>query len=245
VSLPIIIAPSLLAADIMHLGEELRRAEASGADWLHLDIMDGCFVPNMTIGPPIISAIAKNTYLPLDVHLMIERPLRYLKDYIQAGASMITFHIEAIAPGRIQHGSGFVAEDKGSVDFQELDRLVGLARSHGKRVGLAINPGTPPQVISEICDKVDMVVVMSVWPGFGGQRFIKDVTGKINQLRKMLPEHMIEVDGGIEEGVIWDAAAAGANVFVAGTATFQRPDMKQAVHNLRIKAMEAWHYGRV
>jgi len=216
---PIRIAPSLLSADFARLGEHLRAAEDAGADLHHVDVMDGHFVPNITLGPPVVRAIRKATRLPLDCHLMIQRPLAYARAFAEAGADGITFHVEAKDPAR----------------------EVALAiRDLGKRVGVALNPDTAVERILPVLDLVDMVLVMSVFPGFGGQPFMPEVLAKTEALRRVHGfEGDIEMDGGIHPGTVEACAAAGANVLVAGTAVYGEEDMAAAIRTLRERAQGA------
>jgi ribulose-phosphate 3-epimerase len=201
------IAPSVLAADFTRLGSEVKAAEAGGADYIHLDVMDGLFVPNISFGTPVIAAVRHCTSLPLDVHLMIERPERYLETFAAAGASILTVHVETCP---------------------HLHRTIQLIRQLGVRPGVTLNPATPLETLSEILPDVSLVLVMTVNPGFGGQSYIDSMTMKIRRLKRMLAETgstaEIEVDGGVgvdNAGVI---AEAGAKVLVAGTAIFRHPD---------------------
>jgi ribulose-phosphate 3-epimerase len=198
------IAPSILSADFARLADAVHTAEEAGADWIHVDVMDGHFVPNITIGVPVVAALRRVTKLPLDVHLMIERPDRYVDAFADAGADWLTVHQEADV---------------------HLHRTVERIRQKGVRPGVSINPGTPAAVLSEILPYVDMVLVMSVNPGFGGQRFIPTTTQKIATLRRQLDERglwpiEIEVDGGITPQTAPEVIAAGATVLVAGAAVF-------------------------
>jgi ribulose-phosphate 3-epimerase len=197
------IAPSILSADFARLGESIAEAEAAGADWIHVDVMDGHFVPNITIGLPVLSAIRKVTKLPLDVHLMIERPERWVEAFADAGADWLTVHVEA---------------------ERHLHRTVQAIRQHGARPGVSLNPGTPASALDEILPYVDLVLVMSVNPGFGGQQFIETSTSKIAALRRALDERgleiEIEVDGGISPVTAQRVVEAGASVLVAGAAVY-------------------------
>ncbi len=200
------IAPSILSADFARLGEQVREAEAAGADWIHVDVMDGHFVPNLTIGPPIIRALRPVTHLPLDVHLMIERPELLIPDFANAGADRITVHVETCP---------------------HLHRTVQLIRELGLRPGVTLNPSTPLATLEEILPYVDLVLVMSVNPGFGGQSYIPGSTAKIAQLRCMLDALdltgvELEVDGGIKPDNAAEVVAAGATVLVAGSAIFNQ-----------------------
>jgi ribulose-phosphate 3-epimerase len=214
------IAPSLLSSDFARLGDHLREAEAAGADLHHVDVMDGHFVPNFTIGPPVVKAIRKATRIPLDCHLMIERPLTYAKAFADAGADSITFHVEAKDPPA------------------EVAKAI---RALGKRVGVALNPDTPVERVVPILDLVDMVLVMSVFPGFGGQKFMGEVLPKVEALRgthRFTKD--VEMDGGINLDTISLCAAAGANVLVAGTAVYGEKDLGAAVRSLRERADGAY-----
>jgi ribulose-phosphate 3-epimerase len=198
------IAPSILSADFARLADAVQTAEEAGADWVHVDVMDGHFVPNITIGVPVVAALRRVTKLPLDVHLMIEQPSRYVDAFIDAGADWLTVHQEADV---------------------HLHRTVERIRQQGAHPGVSINPATPAPALSEILPYVDMVLVMSVNPGFGGQRFIPTSTQKIHALRRELDERglwpiEIQVDGGITPATAGDVVAAGATVLVAGAAVF-------------------------
>ncbi|HSL48859.1 MAG TPA: ribulose-phosphate 3-epimerase [Candidatus Deferrimicrobiaceae bacterium] len=208
------IAPSILSADFAALGEAIARVEAAGADLLHVDVMDGHFVPNLTIGPPVIESIRKRTRLPLDVHLMIEEPERWVETYIKSGADYVTVHVEASA---------------------HLARTLTLIREAGARSGVALNPSTPPEVLQYVLDDLDLVLVMSVNPGFGGQSFIPTAYEKIRRLRAMLADRpvLISVDGGVKADNAGPLALAGATVLVAGSAIFGAPDPGAAVTALR------------
>jgi ribulose-phosphate 3-epimerase len=216
---PVRIAPSILASDFGRLAAEVQAVERGGADWIHVDVMDGHFVPNLTIGPTVVKAVRRATALPLDVHLMIEAPERSLADYAAAGADRIGVHVETCP---------------------HLHRTVQQIRGLGKKACVVLNPATPAASIELVLGDVDQVLVMSVNPGFGGQSFIESVLPKLAQLRRWIDERELaielEVDGGISPDTIERAARAGANVFVAGTAVFGEPDYQAAIADLRKRA---------
>jgi len=216
------IAPSILSADFARLGEEIAAVDAAGADYIHVDVMDGHFVPNITIGPLIVDAVRKVTQKPLDVHLMIENPDLYIPDFAKAGADIIVVHEEAVA---------------------HLHRTVQLIKSLGKKAGVSINPATPVSSLEVVLDELDLVLVMTVNPGFGGQSFIDACLPKIEQLRTMIEKRglqtELEVDGGVKVDNIGKVAAAGAEVFVAGSAVFNAPDYRQTIAALRENALVA------
>lgn len=201
-----LISPSILSADFARLGEEVRALEAAGADWIHVDVMDGHFVPNMTIGPLVVEACRRATSLPLDVHLMIEQPERYLEAFAKAGANRLTVHVETCP---------------------HLHRTLQFIRDLGVKPGVTLNPGTPAVAIREVLPLVDLVLVMTVNPGFGGQQFISSTLKKITEIRAQLEEigssAWLEVDGGVAENTLPALLAAGANAFVAGNAVFRHP----------------------
>jgi ribulose-phosphate 3-epimerase len=210
------IAPSILSADFTKLGEEIKAVEKAGADYIHIDVMDGHFVPNITVGPMIVKATNKATDLPLDVHLMIENPERYIDDFFKAGSDLITVHAETVT---------------------HLHRLLGVIRDAGLKAGAALNPATPLSSIEHVLNNLDMVVLMTVNPGFGGQSFIPEVLPKIKELKKIIAqkgmEIDIEVDGGINVENIAQVAQAGANVFVAGNAIFGSRDYAETIALMR------------
>lgn len=202
----ILLSSSILSSDFTRLGEQIREAEVAGVDWIHVDVMDGMFVPNISMGPFIVEACRRATALPLDVHLMIDRPERYIEDFIRAGANHVTVHIE---------------------NAPHVARTLQSIRELGAAPGIVINPGTPAASIEAVLELIDMVLVMSVNPGFSGQSFILNTPRKIAQVRAMLDaagsQAYIEVDGGITAKTLPACAAAGANVFVAATAIFKHP----------------------
>jgi ribulose-phosphate 3-epimerase len=212
------IAPSILSADFTRLGEEIRAVEAAGADWIHADIMDGHFVPNITFGPMVVEAVRRVTRLPIDVHLMISEPERYIADFAKAGADYISVHVETCI---------------------HLHRTVQLIRDAGARPGVVLNPATPLEALQWILEYADLVLVMSVNPGFGGQAFIANSIEKIQRLRQMIMEKrlttLIEIDGGVSDKTIGNIAAAGADVFVAGSAIFGSRDYAAAIRGLRAR----------
>ncbi|MCA1028426.1 ribulose-phosphate 3-epimerase [Cytobacillus sp. FSL W7-1323] len=210
------IAPSILSADFSKLGEEILDVERGGADYIHVDVMDGHFVPNITIGPLIVEAIRPITNLPLDVHLMIENPDQYIPSFASAGADIITVHAEAC---------------------KHLHRTIHLIKSLGVKAGVVINPATPVEAIKHVITDVDMVLLMTVNPGFGGQSFIENVLPKIAEVKEWSktsnPSLEIEVDGGVNEETAKKCIAAGANVLVAGSAVYNKQDRKEAIARLR------------
>ena len=215
-SRPVRIAPSILSADFAVLRDELASVERGGADWVHVDVMDGRFVPNITIGPLIVQAVKRSTALPLDVHLMIVEPERYVPEFVHAGATTVGVHVETCP---------------------HLHRNLAQIREAGARACVVLNPATPAIAVEPVLGDVDQVLVMTVNPGFGGQKFISSMLGKIQQLRRWIDERgldvALEVDGGIGPETIGAAARAGADVFVAGTAVFGARDRAAAIAELR------------
>ena len=213
------IAPSILSADFSRLGDEIRAIERGGADYVHIDVMDGHFVPNITIGPLVVDAVRRVTDLPLDVHLMIENPDRYIPDFVKAGADIVTVHQEAVP---------------------HLHRTVQLIHSLGKRAGVSINPATPVSTLDVILEELDLVLIMSVNPGFGGQGFIPACLPKIEELRSQIDRRglavELEVDGGVKTDNIGLIAGAGADVFVAGSAVFGDADYAATIARLKENA---------
>ena len=213
---PVEIAPSILAADFACLGDGIRAVERGGAAMLHVDVMDGHFVPNISIGVPVVTSLRKATRLPLDVHLMIENPELYIQAFAEAGADMISVHEEATP---------------------HLDRALNLIREHGCQPGAVINPATPVAALSEVLGILDHVLVMSVNPGFGGQKFIPYALGKIRELKRIREGYnrsfRIEVDGGVGPENVGDLVRAGAEILVAGTSIFHTPDAAEAVRTLK------------
>jgi ribulose-phosphate 3-epimerase len=215
---PVVISPSILSADFSRLGEEIKAADQAGADWIHVDVMDGRFVPNITIGPLIVQAIRPFTEKPLDVHLMIVEPEKYVADFAKAGADIISVHAE--------HNAS-----------PHLHRTLGQIKELGKQAGVVLNPSSPLALIEHVLDLCDLVLIMSVNPGFGGQSFIASMVSKIRDLRTMCDERgldpWIEVDGGLKVNNTWQVLEAGANAIVAGSAVFNAPDYAAAIEGIR------------
>ena len=211
------IAPSILSADFANLERDIHNIEENGADWVHVDVMDGIFVPNISIGIPVVKAIRPVTDLPLDVHLMIDRPIRYIEEFVKAGADWITIHIEADQPQNT---------------LAALDKI----RELGCKAGIVLKPKTPVEAAIPYLEKCDLILVMTVEPGFGGQKFMHDMMPKVSELRAYLDEHNpeceIQVDGGVAPDTVAECAKAGANNFVVGTASFRAPDMGEALRGI-------------
>lgn len=210
------IAPSILSANFSKLADEIKDVEKAGADYIHIDVMDGHFVPNITMGPLVVEAIRPITKLPLDVHLMIENPDQFIESFVKAGADYITVHVEAC---------------------KHLHRTIQYIRSFGVKAGVVLNPATPVEMIKHVLKDIDMVLLMTVNPGFGGQRFIKGVLPKIKQVKELIDEEglniEIEVDGGINPETAKLCSDAGANVLVAGSAIYNHEDRKKAINEIR------------
>ena len=221
------IAPSILSANFATLAEEIRVVEEAGAHYIHVDVMDGHFVPNITIGPPVVCSIRKATSLPLDVHLMIMEPDRYIPAFVEAGANIVTVHAEAVT---------------------HLDRTIEFIRAHNVQAGVALNPATPLAAVEHVLDMLDLVLIMTVNPGFGGQKFIPYTTRKVRRLREMIEDEgyraVIEVDGGIDVETIAEVVPAGAEVLVAGSAIFRSPEPARAVKEMLAKASALGYHSK-
>jgi len=214
------IAPSVLSADLAQLADQVAMVEKGGADWIHVDVMDGHFVPNLTFGAGLVAALRRITDLPLDVHLMVQRPESYIAPFAEAGASLFTFHPEATA---------------------HVQRQLAQVRTCGMKAGLAFNPGTPLSYAEEVIDDIDLILIMTVNPGFPAQKYIPSVTQKITRARQMLARHdsqaFLEVDGGISRDTIAEAHGAGADTFVAGSAIYGASDPGREIKELRKRCM--------
>lgn len=212
------ISPSILSSDYGNLSSELKRMEACGADMLHIDVMDGHFVPNITLGAPIVKCIRKSSTLPFDVHLMISDPYKYIPDFVNAGSDIITFHAEADS---------------------DIEKTIDLILASGKKAGLSVKPKTPVEAVYPYLDKLSMVLVMTVEPGFGGQSFMEDMMPKVSAVRSEIDRRGldvdIQVDGGINKDTISIAAKAGANVFVSGNAIFSSDDAKKTIADFKAR----------
>lgn len=232
----ILIAPSILSADFSRLEQEIKKVEDSGADMVHIDVMDGEFVPNITIGPPVVKAIRKCTKLTLDVHLMIEQPHRIVKDFADAGSDIITVHAEAYPQKTLNPKSEIrkgTSKTVDKIDDARVKEVLKEIKALGKKAGISLNPDSP-FCIQGVLGELDMILIMSVHPGFGGQKFIPDVLPKIKEARKVFSGD-IEVDGGINDKNVASAIEAGANIIVAGSYFFSSKNPKQAVRKLRIE----------
>lgn len=211
-----LIAPSILSADFSRLGEEVRAVDQAGADVIHVDVMDGHFVPNITVGPLVVRAVRRSTKLPIDVHLMIENPMDYVEDFVKAGANWVSVHLE---------------------EYDHIDRTVSLIKDLGARAGVALNPATPVEDVFPLLEKLDFVLVMTVNPGFGGQKFISYCRQKIKKLRSHIDDHgyktLIEIDGGVKTDNMGGLGKLGTDVFVAGSAIFESEDYQQTISRMK------------
>lgn len=206
------VSPSILSADFSNLGKAVKDLEMAGADYIHMDVMDGSFVPQITFGAKMVESLRSDTHLILDVHLMIENPKKHIKDFAEAGADIITFHAEAV---------------------EDIEAAIDLIKSYGKKVGISIKPDTKVEKIEQFLGKIDMVLIMTVEPGYGGQEMIVETLKKVKKIRKMYPNLDIQVDGGINQDTINTAINAGADVIVAGSYIFSGEDMKSRIESLR------------
>lgn len=213
-----LVAPSILSADFTRLGDDISAVEQAGADWIHIDVMDGHFVPNITMGPLVVKAVRQVTRLPLDVHLMIENPDQYIREFVEAGADNVSVQVETCI---------------------HLHRTIQLIKEAGAKAGAVLNPSTPIASLDWVLNDLDLVLVMSVNPGFGGQAFIPSALGKISALRRIIDDRSLEtliaVDGGVNDGTIVDIARAGADVFIAGSAIFGKADYVSAIQTFKEK----------
>lgn len=219
--MPHLIAPSILSADFTCLGHEIKAVENAGADWIHVDVMDGHFVPNITMGPLIVEAVRRSTTLPVDVHLMIDRPERYIADFVSAGADYLSVQVEACL---------------------HLNRCIHHIKELGAKAGAVLNPATGLNTIDYVLEDLDFVLIMSVNPGFGGQKFIANTLEKIRELKKKIRlkqlSTLIQIDGGVNPDTISEIAASGVDVFVAGSAIFNTDDYRQTIQLLKAKIEE-------
>lgn len=206
------VSPSILNCNFAALGDECKSLAECGADWIHCDVMDGQFVPNISFGASVVKSIHERVDIPLDVHLMIDEPIRFVKDFVEAGADIVTFHVEAT---------------------DKIEETVREIRRCGAKVGLSVKPNTPVEVLTPYKDEIDLVLIMSVEPGFGGQKFMPSAIEKVRQASKLCPNAVIEVDGGINESNVSDLLKAGANAIVAGSSVIKATDRKSVIENLR------------